>query len=213
MYDVNKKGPLSWMAGNSVAANLFMAVLLLGGLFFGLRTKQEIFPHYEIDTVTVSVAYPGASPEEVERGIVLAVEEALQGLEGIDEMRSTAAEGVGTVFVDALDGYDVNRLAQEVEGEVDRITSFPDEAETPRVKIPSYRREAVFFSVYGDQEASVLRGAAEQLRDRLLARPEITQVDLSAVRDYEILVEIAPVDLRRYGITLNEIAARIRQAS
>ena len=213
MYDVNKKGPLSWMAGNSVAANLFMAVLLVGGLFFGLKTKQEIFPNYEIDMVTVFVAYPGASPEEVERGIVLAVEDALQGLEGIGEITSSASEGGGTVFVDALDGYDVDRLARDVESEVDRITSFPDEAETPRISIPSYRREAISFSVYGDQEEAVLRAAAEQLRDRLLASPKITQVELTAVRDYEILVEVDPVDLRRYGLTLNEVASRIRKAS
>ncbi|MCG8566644.1 MAG: efflux RND transporter permease subunit [Desulfobacterales bacterium] len=213
MADVKQKGALAWMAGNSVAANLFMAVLLVGGLVMGLQTKQEIFPRWEVDTVSVTVPYPGASPEEVERGIVLAVEEALQGLEGIDEMRSTASEGVGMVYVDALEGYDVNRLAQDVEGEVDRITSFPDEAETPVVKIPSYRRDAISFSVYGDQDERVLRAVAESLRDRLLARGEITQVDLGSVRDYEILVEVDQSTLRRYGLTLNDVASRIRQGS
>ena len=213
MVDMKPKGALAWMAGNSVAANLFMAVLLVGGLIMGLNTKQEIFPRWEVNTVTVAVPYPGASPEEVERGIVLAVEEALQGVEGIDEIRSTAQEGAGLVYVDALDGYDVDRLARDVEGEVDRITTFPDDAETPNVTIPSYRREAISFSVYGDQDEQVLRAAAENLRDRLLARPEITQVDLGAIRDFEILVEVDQAALRRFGLTLDEVATRIRQAS
>ncbi|MBU2431332.1 MAG: efflux RND transporter permease subunit, partial [Proteobacteria bacterium] len=90
---VTEKGALAWMAGNSVAANLIMLVLLVGGLVMGLNIKQEVFPEFSSDIVTISIAYPGASPEEVENGIIVAVEEAIEDLEGIDEITATAGEG------------------------------------------------------------------------------------------------------------------------
>ena len=98
------RGAISWMAGNSVAANLLMAVLLVGGLLIGLNIKQEVFPDFDMDMVKVSVAYPGASPEEVEQGIVLPVEEAIQGLEGVKEVTSVASEGSGSITVEAIEG-------------------------------------------------------------------------------------------------------------
>ena len=92
--DSKKKGPIAWMAGHSVTANLLMLVLLVGGFFLGYRIKKEVFPYFELDRVRITVPYPGASPQEVERGIILAIEEAVQGLEGVDEVRSSAKEGL-----------------------------------------------------------------------------------------------------------------------
>ena len=87
------RGAIAWMAGNTVAANLLMAVFLVGGLFMGFNIKQEVFPEFALDSVSISISYPGASPEEVESGIILAVEESVRDLEGIDEITSTASEG------------------------------------------------------------------------------------------------------------------------
>jgi len=100
------KGPVAWMASNPVAANLFMLILLVGGFAVGSNIKQEVFPAYDREQVQVNIAYPGASPEEVERGLILAVEEAIQNLDGVDEIRSTAAEGRAVITVDALEGAD-----------------------------------------------------------------------------------------------------------
>ena len=210
---IRKKGAISWMAGNSVAANLLMIVLLVGGLLVGIQIKQEVFPEFSIDVVNVTVQYPGASPEEVERGIVLAVEEAIQGLDGVDEIRSTASEGAATISVEAVEGTDVRQLAMDIQAEVDTITSFPDEAETPVVAVASHRREVVAFALYGDQDEMTLREKAEEMRDMLLLDPNITQVDLEGVRDYEIHVEIPQENLRRYGLTMAEVASRIGNAS
>lgn len=132
----NPKGAIAWMAGNTVAANLIMAVLLIGGLYMGFNIKQEVFPEFSLDLVSITVPYPGASPEEVESGILLAIEEAIQDLEGIDEISATAGEGVGIVSVEALEGADINRLWQEIKSEVDRISTFPDDAEDPRFPLP-----------------------------------------------------------------------------
>src|SRR3989339_1680711 len=111
-------GPVAWMAGNSVAANLIMVVLMVGGLFMGFNIKQEVFPEFSLDRVTISVAYPGASPEEVENGIIRAIEEAAQDLEGIDEITAVANEGAASIVIQALEGTDINRLWQEVKSEV-----------------------------------------------------------------------------------------------
>ena len=201
------------MAGHSVTANLVMLVLLVGGIFLGFRIKKEIFPYFELDQVRITVPYPGASPQEVERGIILAIEEAVQGLEGVNEVRSSAREGSGTVTVEMIEGENLQRLAQDIQNEVDRITSFPEEAEEPQVVIVSRKRYVVSLALYGDQSEGVLREYAEDLRDRLLQDPNITQVELTGVRNYEISIEIPQNTLRTYNLTLEEVAQRIGRTS
>ncbi len=208
-----RRGPIAWMAGNSVAANLIMLVFLVGGLIMAKNVKQEVFPEFSTDTVSVRIPYPGASPEEVEEGIVLAVEEAVQGLEGIKEISSTAAEGLAQVTVEALEGADLSRLWQDVESEVNRITTFPDEAEDPQVSIGSHKRWVLTLALFGARDELVLREAADMVRDELLQDEGVTQVDLSGVRDFEIQIEISQTTLRRYGLTLEQVAAIIARSS
>jgi multidrug efflux pump subunit AcrB len=201
------------MAGNSVAANLIMLFFLIGGLFWGTQIKQEIFPAFELDRVNINVKYPGASPKEVEQGIILAVEEAVRGLDGIKEVTSTANEGVAYVTVEAIEGADIQRLAQDIQSEVDRIGSFPMDAEEPRVKVVTRRREVVSLVLYGPLNEHVLREMSEQLRDQLLSDPDITQVDLSGDRSMEIKIEVSQDTLRALNLTLADIARRIQEAT
>lgn len=207
------KGPIAWMAGNSVASNLLMLVLLIGGFIYGTMIKQEVFPEFELDFVTVSVAYPGASPEEVEQGIVLVIEEALQGLEGIKEISSYANESSGSVVIEAIVGTDMQKLANDIQKEVDRISSFPDDAEDPSVNVAMRRRGVISIVLYGDQDERVLREIAETARDNLLQNENITQVELDEVRDFEISIEVSQDKLRELNITLDDIARRINSAS
>jgi multidrug efflux pump subunit AcrB len=207
------KGPIAWMAGHSVAANLMMFVFLVGGLIYAGQIKKEVFPDFELDYVTISVPYPGASPEEVERGVVLAIEEAVQGLDGIKEITATAGEGSASVTVEIIEGKSIERLAQDIQSEVDRITSFPEEAEEPRVTIAQRKRSVVSLALYGAQGEKVLRETAEQVRDRLLQSPQITQVEFSGVRDYEIDISVPQAQLRAYGLSLEQIAGTIRRAA
>ena len=207
------KGPIAWMAGHSVAANLLMLVFLVGGAIYASQVKKEVFPDFELDYITVTVPYPGASPEEVERGVVLAIEEAVQGLDGVKEVTATANEGSGTVTVEAIEGKNIERLGQDIQSEVDRITSFPEEAEDPKVTIAQRKRYVVSLALYGQQGEKVLRETAELVRDRLLQSPHITQVDFSGVRDFEIDISVPQEKLRAYGLTLEEIAAIIRRAA
>lgn len=207
------KGPIAWMASNSVAANLVMLVLLIGGVIVGGNIKQEVFPEFEMDMVTVTVPYPGASPEEVEKGVILAVEQAVQGIEGVDEVTATAGEGVGTVQVEAIEGANIDRLLQDIQSEVDAIDTFPDETEDPTVVIASRRRGVVTFAVHGDVGEMTLRRVADDFKDALLMSPGITQAELEGARDLEIHAEVSQNNLRRYNLTLDDIADKIASAS
>jgi multidrug efflux pump subunit AcrB len=208
-----KKGPIAWMAGHSVAANLLMLVLLIGGIVLAYNIKKEVFPYFDMDMVRITVPYPGASPQEVEQGILLAIEEAVEGLEGADEVRSTAREGLGTVTVDMIEGENLQKLAQDIRNEVDRIVSFPEDIEEPAIAIVSRKRYVVSLALYGDQSERVLREYAEYIRERLLQEQDITQVEVISARNYEIDVEIPQNTLRAYSLTLEDIAQRIRRAS
>ncbi|OIQ51707.1 Swarming motility protein SwrC [Pseudodesulfovibrio hydrargyri] len=209
----NGKGPIAWMAGNSVAANLLMVVFLVGGLIFALQIKQEVFPEFSLDTVTVSIAYPGASPSEVEQGCVLAIEQAVQGLDGVKEVTSTSSEGSGTVVVEALEGADVQKLTQDIKTEVDRITSFPEEAEDPVISEVSHQRQVLSVMISGDQPDTTLRELAEQLREELIASDGITQAELAEVSGLQISIEIPQSRLRAHNLTLGEVAERVGEAS
>jgi len=207
------RGPISWMVHNRVTPNLLMIFLLIGGLFMTTRIKQEVFPEFDLDTVTVSVDYSGASPEEVEQGIILAVEEAIRAIDGVKELTATATEGNGTVSAELEEGADQQKIYQEIQQEIDRITTFPEDADEPEVSLVTHLREVLDINLYGDVTEMALRETADQVRDRLLQNSGITQVDLSGIRDYEILVEVPQEHLRAYGLTLAGIAAAINSAS
>lgn len=206
-------GAIRWMARNHVAANLLMLVFIVGGIVLGFSVKQEVFPEVTLDKVMVSVAYPGAGPEEVEEGVILKIEENLTGVDGIKQIKAQAAEGFGTVTAELYPDFDANQVLADVKTEVDRITTFPQDAEEPVITKLLNRREVISVVVYGEISERSLREQAERVRDDLLNEPQITQVDLSGVRDYEISVEVPEENLRRYGLTLDQVAARIRAAS
>jgi multidrug efflux pump subunit AcrB len=207
------KQSIKWMAHNHVAANLLMMVFIIGGLVLGFSIKQEVFPEIALDMVQISVAYPGAGPDEVEEGIILQVEEKVSGLDGIKKISSVAAEGVGTVTAVIRDGEDVDLVLQDIKSEVDRIITFPEDAEKPVISKLLNRQEVASLVVYGNVPERTLREQAEAMRDELLAMDEITQAELNGVRPYEISIEIKEQNLRRYNLTLNQVAQRIRQAS
>ncbi len=208
-----EKGAIAWMARNHVAANLLMFSFVVGGIALLTTVKQEVFPEFDLDMIQVTVPYPGASPAEIERGIILAIEEKVNGLDGIKKVTATANEGFGSVMIELLLGTDENKALQDVKNAIDRIVSFPEEAERPEVRLLIMRREVVTLVIYGDQEESVLRKLSEKVRYDLLQDPDITQVEISGTRDPEISIEVKQETLRKYNLTLGEIAARIRRAA
>lgn len=207
------RGWLARMAKSSVASNVLMAILLLGGLLTIPRIRQEVFPEFDLDMVLVQVTYPGASPAEVEQGVILAVEEAVRGLDGVKEVRSTAAEGNGVVAIELMLGTNAQRALSDVESAVGRITSFPEDIERPVVSLATMRSEAISLVVHGDADEASLRAIADRVREDLLQDPDITTVELAGVRPLEIDIEATEADLRAHGMRLDEIAAAVRAAS
>ncbi|MAE67970.1 MAG: cobalt-zinc-cadmium resistance protein [Phycisphaeraceae bacterium] len=207
-------GAIGWMVHNRVTPNLVMLLLLIGGgVVYFVSIRKEVFPEFSMDTVTVRVPYPGASPEEVEQGVVLAVEDGLRGLDGIKKVSATASEGIGTIAAELMQGADHQKAYQDVQQEVDRITTFPDDAEEPVISMSVHRRRVLEIQLYGEVGEWALREAAEQVRDRLLQAPGLTQIDLRGARDYEVLVEVPQENLRAHGLTLADVSARLRGAS
>ncbi|MBW1751771.1 MAG: efflux RND transporter permease subunit [Deltaproteobacteria bacterium] len=205
-----EKGFLAWMAKNHVAANLLMLVLIVGGLIAASNITQEVFPEYTLDVVDVSVVYPGASPEEVEEGIILAIEEKIRDLENVERVTAVAQEGRATISVELLTGADANKSLQDVKNAVDRISSLPKEVERPLVNLQARRREVLRMALFGDLDEQAMFDLAGNIREELTGLPEITQVELRGVRQPEVSVEVSQHLLRSHGLTLGDIAAAIR---
>jgi multidrug efflux pump subunit AcrB len=172
----------------------------------GSRVQQEVFPDFKLDIIAIRVPYPGASPEEVERGIVLAVEEAVRGVEGVDRVTAIAAEDAASVYVNLELDTDRQVALADVKNAVDRLTSLPEEAERPVVSLVVNRFEVVSFVIYGDQDVATLRALAERTRDELLADETIANVDIIGAPPPELAIEVPQAQLRALGMTLDGVA-------
>ncbi len=206
-------GAIAWMAKNPIAANLLMVLLLAGGVWMAFNIQKEVLPEFTLDMVNITVAYPGAAPAEVEQGILRPVESAVQGVAGIKEMVSVAREGWGSVSIELVVGTDRMKAFQDIDQAVSRIRTFPDDAEEPEVMLVTPQQEVMEVVLYGEVDVWTLRTLAEQLRDRMLNDPGITQVELGNVPDYVTHVEIPQYRLREYGLTLGQVAQAIRVSS
>jgi multidrug efflux pump subunit AcrB len=229
-----------WSIKNNVTVNLVMIFIITAGLFTVMKMRREMFPQFALDMIFVSVVYPGSSPEEVEEGICIKIEEQIEGIEGIDRIISTAREGKGEVTVELESGTDVQKVLDEIKAEVDRIDTFPEEAEEPLVLEIINRDPTIYIAAYGDVAERNLRQAAEKIRDDLLdarivsqmdsetgdgifsavlrkikfKQPEvITQIELVGVRDYEIAVEVSEDNLRRYGLSFDQVVNAVQEGS
>ena len=201
------------MAGHPVAANLLMIFILAAGVFSMSAVVVEVFPDFDLGAVQVRVEYPGASPEEVEEGIIQKIEERVEAIEGVSQINSTASEGVGVVFIELNLGENTASRLDEIKAEVDRITSFPADAEKPEVTEVTSRSRVIEIAVHGDAPERTLKEIANRIKDDLSTMPEISYVQTSGVRDYEISVNVSNDVLRAYGISLDDVAMAIRRAS
>ena len=207
------QGILAWMANNSVAANLLMFVFVVGGLMLSSRIKQEVFPEVDLDMVSIQVLYPGAGPAEVEQGVVLAVEEVVRGVDGVKKVRSTSREGMGSVTAELLTGSEPNEVLNDIKSAVDRVTSLPRDAERPVISLLTNRQQVISLVIHGDKSEKELRALGEQMRDELLGDKRITVVELGGVRAPEISIEVPQDNLRRYNLSLAQVAAAVNLAS
>ncbi|HIG46428.1 MAG TPA: efflux RND transporter permease subunit, partial [candidate division Zixibacteria bacterium] len=174
--------------------------------------KMEIFPEFEADLIVVSVPYLGAAPAEVEVGVCVRIEEAIQDLEGIKKLSSTASEGVGTISIEVESGFDGRRLLEDVKSRVDAISTFPEETEKPIIREIIFRRQVINVAVSGNADEATLKILTEQIREDILAQTAVSQVQLASVRPYEISIEVSEFALRRYGLTFSEVVQAVRNS-
>ncbi|MFV1989015.1 MAG: efflux RND transporter permease subunit, partial [Gemmatimonadota bacterium] len=207
------RNAIAWMARNGVAANLLMVFIVVAGILAAMNIPQEVYPEFSLDIVQVRVEYPGASPDEVEQSIVQRIEEQISGISGVRRIMSTASENVGIVLAELALGTDVSDAVDDVKSQVDRIVSFPVDAEEPEVTKLEADSQAMQIAIHGAVPERTLKELANRVKDDLSSMPEISLVRVSGVRDYEISIEVSKNDLRRYGLTLDEVTAAVRRGS
>jgi len=209
----SEKGIIAWFASNHVAANLLMCFIIVAGLISVFTIRKQTTPDFELNLIQVQVPYLGAAPQEVEEGVVIKVEEAIQDIQGIVEINSRANEGVGSVTVEVSRDVDINEVLTEVKTRVDAISTFPVLTEKPVIFKIEPSTPVIFIAIHGDIDDFSRKLFAQEVRDELLTMPEISKIDFYGDRAFEISIEVSEHVLRQYGLTMSEISEAIRSSS
>lgn len=205
---------IAWFTKNHVAANLLLLTILMAGLFsLSNRIPLEVFPSFESDVVSVQVSLRGATPEDVEQGVAIRVEEAVQDLEGIERITSRSSEGSASISIEIDSGYEPRDMLADIKSRVDAINTFPADAEKPVVGLNQRKRDVVTVTVAGDYSEAEIREFAERIRDDMLRIPGLTQLELDGVRNYEIAIEVNQDKLRQYDLTLSQVSKAVGSSS
>jgi len=207
-------GSIAWWAKNPIAANLLMIAIIVAGVMAFFQIEREVFPSADFNGATVSVAWPGASPQEIEEQIILRIEEAISGIDGIKHIESTAEESSASINIEGLDDGDATKLLNDIKNRVDGISTLPRDSFPPVVSQWRNQNGAVFMALYGDLGERELNRLARDLKDELAQLPNGSPlVDLWGARKEEVSIEISEEALRRYGLTFDDVAAAIRGSS
>ncbi|MGB1059942.1 MAG: efflux RND transporter permease subunit, partial [Ketobacter sp.] len=204
---------IAWFAENKVAANLLMVFVVVAGIISLQDTRKEILPNISLDLITISVPYPGASPEDVEKSVLNRIESAIYDLEGIKSLSSKATEHLGVLTLEIAYGHDSKHLLNEIKARVDGIGTFPADVERPIVREISVRNMVAYIVISGDADERSLKNLAAQIQEDLTTKPNISQVSLASSRPYEIAIEVSEASLQRYGMSFLEVANAVRQSS
>lgn len=213
MSRTTPKGVIAWFARNPVAANLLMLIIIGVGLGSAFTIQRAMMPTFQFEMIWITVPYPGAAPEEVERGIVEKIEEAINDVEGIERVEAEALESVARIVIEPLDGISVDKLYNDVQNRIDGISTFPEAAEEPVITQPEVMFPVLNLQVSGNLDPRSMKALAESVRRELLTFPEVSAVEMTGDRDYEIAVEISEQLLREYHLTLQDVANRIAVSS
>ncbi|MFN9987706.1 MAG: efflux RND transporter permease subunit [Pirellula sp.] len=209
---------IRWAVKNMAGVNFLVFAVLIGGLFSFFGMRRETFPEFQLEVILVSVPYPGATPDEVESGICQKIEEAVQSLSGIKKLTSICREGSGFTLLQLEPNIkDAQKVLSEVRSAVDRISVFfPERSEKATVEQVTFRLPAIRVAILGPKNGDSgteqrLRSIAENVRERLIELPNVSQAQLLNVKPYQIDVEVGEDTLRKYGLTLSQVAMMIRK--
>lgn len=200
-------------ARNTVFANIVLLMIFIAGGIASTKMIREEMPSMELEYITISVAYPGADPEEVEEGITRKIEEAIEGVEGIDTYSSTSAENICSVAIEVKKGYDAEKVKNDIKNKVDALSNLAEDAEIPVVSRPTLKKSVMTLFLTGDMSERRMKQWGERIKDEILRIPEISQVSVSTTRDYEISIEVSEDRLREYGLTISKVSEAISSSS
>ena len=206
-------GLIGWFAKNPVAANLLMLFIVVAGGISAFTIGKDMFPRAERNSIQVTAVYPGAAPVEVEKGVILPIETALQGMAGVEEMRSSARRDYAQIDLDIEPSEDINEVMARVEDRISGILNFPEDLEKPSVSKLEDISWVTGVAVSGTLDKFQRKRLGQEIRDELLALPEVKKVMLWGVDDYEIAIEIKEERLRELNMTLSEVSQVLRQSS
>ncbi|WNC68030.1 efflux RND transporter permease subunit [Thalassotalea nanhaiensis] len=209
----NLTGFIAWFARNSVAANLLMVFILVMGAYSYQNITKKMFPEFSPNTILVSVTHLGASPADVEQSVVLRIEEKLENIQGLKRITSEATEGLATVTIEINSGYSLEEKLDEVQMQIDTITTFPAQIERPLVMKQEFQMDVMWLAVSGDMDRRTRQELAQDIRDDIIALPDVNIAEAVGIRDYEISVEISELQLIEYGLTIDEISQAIKRSS
>ncbi len=190
-----------------------MFSILAAGIFTALSVRKEGFPAFASESVTITVPIRGGTPENVERGVSIRIEESLESVSGIEEIRSESTDSLATITVEAIENYPITKLLDDVKIQVDAIPSLPEQAEKPVVTENEQTNQVLWVEVFGSEDEALRKETARRLRDELLAQPAISKVETIGARDYEISIEPSEEQLRKYGLTFQELADAVTENS
>ncbi|WDE04948.1 efflux RND transporter permease subunit [Thalassomonas viridans] len=212
MHDTNK-GLIAWFARNSVAANLLMIFIIIGGLLTANTISKQMFPQVQINWIEFSAPYPGAAPQEVEEGITIKIEEALETVQGLDRVITYSNRNYSSGYFRVDEKYDPQVVLEEVKSQIDSISSFPDGMERPTVERIKFQQEVMYISLYGDLSNLELKALGKKIHDEIQQQPLINISEFYDGLDYEISVEVSKDKLREYGLSFNDVANAVRNYS
>ncbi len=202
-----------WSVEHRVTVNLLMLFIIFAGSMVVMNMRREMFPQFSLDFIDINVTYPGATPQEVEEGICLKIEEQLKGVDGIKNVYSTALEGNGDVFLELEKGVNVREKLDDVKTEIDLIDSFPEEAEDPVVTEIKQNDPAITIAVYGDVDEKILKEAANKIKNDLVNIEDISLTQLIGTKDYEISIELSEESLRQFNLSFDQVVRAIKTSS
>lgn len=209
----NSYGLIGWFTKNPVAANLLMLFIIVAGAISAFTISKDMFPRTDRNIVQVSAVYPGAAPVEVEKGVILPIESALQGLSGVKEMRSKASRDVASIELDIEPSQDINEVMARIEDRISSILNFPDDLEKPSVSKFEDISWVTGVAVSGPLDEFQRKELGQEIRDELLELSQVKKVILWGVDDYEISIEVKEQRLRELNMTLAEVAKAVRESS
>ena len=206
-------GIIAWFARNSVAANLLMIFILVGGFFTISTINKQMFPQVKINWISYAAPYPGSAPQEVEEGITIKIEEALETVQGLKRVITYSNRGYSNGWFEVELDYDPQVVLEEVKSAIDSISSFPEGMERIKVEREKFRQEVMYISLYGDLTNGELKELGRKVHNEIQQLPFINISELFTGLDYEISIEVSKDKLREYGLSFRDIANSVRNYS